>query len=158
MKNIIIASGSVMVLVLSIYAGYLWQQVWYQRKKKQEYNAYVLEKKQNWVESIVLIARALVAGQANITECAIRIKVLLDNVYEGECPKLEFRAIYELMWATSHMPILEQRKQYTRKEIQAFDDEREALEKIHEDSVIKAVKFAINYDFQADLNAMHNGV
>lgn len=154
--GIIIAS--LVVLGLSVYAGYLWQQVFYQRKKKQEYHAYVLEKKQGWVESIVLIARALAQGQANITECAIRIKVLLDNVYEGECPKPEFRPIYELTWATSHMPILEQRQAYSRKEIQAFDDEREALEKVHEPAVIEAVNFAIDYDFQSDLNAMHNGV
>lgn len=148
--------ASLVVLGLSVYAGYLWQQVLYQRKKKQEYNAYVIEKKQGWVESIVLIARALDAGQANMTECAIRMKVLLDNVYEGECPKPELRPVYELTWATSHMPILDQRKEYSRKQIQAFDDEREALEKEHEPAVKKAVSFVIGYDFQIDLNAMHN--
>lgn len=147
--------GSLVVLGLSVYAGYLWQQVWYQRKKKQEYNAYVLEKKQNWVESIVFIARALVDGQANVTECAIRMKVLLDNVYEGECPKDEFRPIYELAWATAHMPILDQRKHYSRKDIQAFDDERAALEKVHEAPVVQAAKAVVVYDFQSDLNVLH---
>lgn len=150
-----IVIGSLVVLGLSVYAGYLWQQVLYQRKKKQEYNAFLLEKKQGWVESIVLIARALVDGQANVTECAIRMKVLLDNVYEGECPKDEFRPIYELAWATAHMPILDQRKKFSRKEIQAFDDEREALEKVHEANVVTAAKAVVAYDFEAELNALH---
>jgi len=53
-----------------------------------------------------------------------------------------------LVWATSHMPIMDQRKSYSRKEIDAFDKEREVLEEKMRREVTLAAKKLIDYNFK----------
>ncbi|EDY85302.1 conserved hypothetical protein [gamma proteobacterium HTCC5015] len=139
------------VVALSLYCLHLWRKVFRQRKERADAETQRLkeqqEKREHWEESVRLIARAALAGQANITECAIRIKVLLDGLTQNACPREPYRPIYELAWATAHMPILDQRKQYKRSEIMAFDREREAFEEELGEAVKEAMRQLLDDDF-----------
>lgn len=145
---VLLALAAMVIVALSAYAAYLWQQLFYQRKQQQALRERVQQQRLEWLESIKIIANVLVQEQANVTECAIRIKTLMDRYYNNDCPKPEFRPIYELAWATAHMPILDQRKQFSRQQIQAFDDEREDLEEQMGDEVRLAAKAVLSYEFE----------
>ncbi|MGM0564266.1 MAG: DUF2489 domain-containing protein [Pseudomonadota bacterium] len=137
---IAIALGGAVLVGLAVYCGLLWRRVFALRRKQAAEAAELAAKRQHWAKSIETIARAALADQANITECAIRIKVLMDGLTGGDCPKEAYRPIYELAWATAHMPILEQRKAFKRSEILAFDQEREAFEEAMGEDVKQAMQ------------------
>lgn len=139
------------VVALALYCIHLWRRVFRQRKEQAELEAKLLEqqreKRQHWEDSIPLIVRAALAGQANVTECSIRIKVLLDGLTNNECPREPYRPIYELAWATAHMPVLDQRQQYTNSQIKAFDREREAFEEELGEAAKEAMRLLLDDDF-----------
>lgn len=148
--------AAMVVVAMAVYAGYLWQLVHVQRRKLAEQEEERAKQQKYWLESVQTIARVIVQEQANITECAIRIKVLLDRLYNNDCPKSEFRPLYELAWATAHMPIREQRKTFSRKEIKAFDAEREALEVSMQEPIKTAAQAVLDYDFSKEFPQVNN--
>lgn len=151
---LLIVFAAIAVVVLSAYAAYLWQQVYAQRQFQAEKAAELQKQQRYWLDSVQTIARVIVQEQANITECAMRIKVLMDRLYNNDCPKTEFRPLYELAWATSHMPIRQQRKSFSRQQIKAFDTERERLEEQMQDDVKVAAQAILDYDFSNDFPAL----
>lgn len=150
LSTIWLIAAACIVICLAVYAVVLWLKVFQQRKAADVLAEQEAARKEHLIDSIRLIARAGVQDQANITECAIRVKVLMDNLYQNQCPRDEFRPIYELAWATAHMPIREQREAFSKKEIRQFDREREALEEKMGEGVKQALQKLDDFDFFSD--------
>ncbi|MGX3067017.1 DUF2489 domain-containing protein [Ursidibacter arcticus] len=113
------------VLVLISMAGYaisLFMKLNRQQKQlKQAKNARYL----NILDSIDVIARAMLVEQCDFSEGVLRLKPLLDVLGK----KLsQFPAMWELYQVIESMPILEERKTLKRNERMKLDLEREAKE------------------------------
>lgn len=114
---------AILILVsLTAYAVSLFLKLQKQKKQiQQAKNA----RYQNVVESIDIIARAMLAEQCDFSEGVLRFKPLLDVLGK----KLSaFPAMWELYQVVENMPILEARKQLKRNKRMKLDLEREAKE------------------------------
>lgn len=114
---------AILILVsLTAYAVSLFLKLQKQKKQiQQAKNA----RYHNVVESIDIIARAMLAEQCDFSEGVLRLKPLLDVLGK----KLSaFPAMWALYQVVENMPILEARKQLKRNERMKLDLEREAKE------------------------------
>lgn len=114
---------AILILVsLTAYAVSLFLKLQKQKKQiQQAKNA----RYHHVVESIDIIARAMLAEQCDFSEGVLRLKPLLDVLGK----KLSaFPAMWALYQVVENMPILEARKQLKRNERMKLDLEREAKE------------------------------
>lgn len=114
---------AILILVsLTAYTVSLFLKLQKQKKQiQQAKNA----RYHNVVESIDIIARAMLAEQCDFSEGVLRLKPLLDVLGK----KLSaFPAMWALYQVVENMPILEARKQLKRNERMKLDLEREAKE------------------------------
>ncbi|AHG79294.1 Orf3 [Mannheimia varigena USDA-ARS-USMARC-1388] len=121
---------AVLILVsLAGYAGYLMLKLRQQKKREQ---ALIEEAKEaqkarylRILDSLDVIARAMISEQCDLSEGVLRLKPLLDVLGK----KLShYTAMWELYQVVENMPILEERKQLKRNERMKLDLEREAKE------------------------------
>ena len=114
---------AILILVsLTAYAVSLFLKLQQQKKQIQQAKT---ERYRNVLESIEIIARAMLAEQCDFSEGVLRLKPLLDVLGK----KLSaFPAMWELYQVVENMPILEARKQLKRNERMKLDLEREAKE------------------------------
>ena len=101
------------------------------------------------VESIDVIARAMVDKQCEITEGCIRLKQLLDRVEADLLMRDEYKVIALIYSETEHMPIKEQWKQLDKKAKQKFTQHRLALEAKHSEEIYVAVSALQQHEFLA---------
>ncbi len=71
--------------------------------------------------SVQVLAQGLVDDQLSLTEGAIRISVLLDNLKINEAARNDYSAIFQLAEATSHIPILDAWNRLSKKEKKEFE-------------------------------------
>lgn len=129
--------GAVIVLALAGYAGWLWWRLLSQKRIRNAHNANVLaETEADLSHSIAVIADGLLTGELNLSEGAIRLKVLLDHWYSPASGQDDYPAIYSLFLSTSNMPRGDERKTRSSAEIQRLDREREMLEVAARDDVL----------------------
>jgi len=126
------AAGA-LCLALAGYALWLWREVWRRRAglraRRDEAGAHRRD-------SIRILARAVIDDELNLTEGAIRLKVLLDHEVPAETGAQRFPAIYGLHDATAHMPRRLERRRRPRSEIARLDAEREELETDYRQAVL----------------------
>ncbi len=131
--------GLVVIMGLSVYAGILLRRV-----KEQQLALQKVINKRNatLMDSITLIAKAMVQGQCNLSEGAIRLTVLLNELklanpinFDEQYPNLH--ALYQVV---KDMPTHEVRKERSKKEIRQLDAEREKHEQRLETSIIEEMK------------------
>lgn len=113
------------LLALAGYALWLWGRVWRQRSALRKRRGEASDHRR---DSIRILAQAVAADELNLTEGAIRLKVLLDHELPADTGAARFPAIYGLHDATAHMPRRLERRRYPRSEIERLDAEREGLE------------------------------
>jgi len=101
------------------------------------------------VESIDVIARAMVDKQCELTEGCIRLKQLLDRVEADLLRRDEYKVIALIFSETEHMPIKEQWKQLDKKAKQKFTQHRLALETKHSEEIHAAVSALQQHEFLA---------
>lgn len=118
-------AAAAVVVVLSGYAWHLWRRVWRQRAQQRAHHE---DARADQSASIRILAQAVVDDELNLTEGAIRLKVLLDNRLAAHQGERDYPAIYALHDATAHMPRRLERHGHSRAEIQRLDAEREMLE------------------------------
>lgn len=130
MLKIFLIVLAVLILVsLAGYAGYLMLKL---RQKKKREQALIEEAKEaqkarylRILDSLDVIARAMISEQCDLSEGVLRLKPLLDVLGK----KLShYTAMWELYQVVENMPILEERKQLKRNERMKLDLEREAKE------------------------------
>ena len=133
----LIVFAVVIVLVLAGYAGWLWWRLLTQKQVQETHNANVLaETEADLARSIAIISDSLLTGELNLSEGAIRLKVLLDHWHAPASGQADYPAIYSLFLSTSTMPRGEERDQWPKAEIRRLDREREMLEVAAKDSVL----------------------
>jgi hypothetical protein len=99
------------------------------------------------VESIILIARAMVDKQCEPTEGCIRLKQLLDQVEPDLLKHEKYQVIAVIYSATEHMPIKEQWKQLENKAKQKYTQQRLAVEAKHAQEIHVAVLALQQHEF-----------
>ena len=129
--------AAVVILALAGYAGWLWWRVINQQKERETHNAAVLAETEADLEhSMAIIADSLLTGELNLSEGAIRLKVLLDHWYAPANGQDDYPAIYSLFLSTCTMPRGAERDAWPRAEIRRLDREREMLEVAAKDAVL----------------------
>jgi len=144
MSMFFIVLGMVIVLVLAGVAVYYLRQVktmqaikTQQLKElddlKNDHNNYLNR-------SVQVLAQGLVAEQLSLTEGAIRISVLLDNLKIDDDERNDYSALFQLAEATSHIPILDAWNRLSKKEKNKFEKIRASLEAQYKDFVVDAAR------------------
>ena len=140
----IIILGIVIILVLAAVAWRLQSRV-YQMENRQKQQAEVLhqqqEKHQQYLNnSIQVLAQGIVDEQLSLTEGAIRISVLLDNLNITAEEKQTYSAFFQLAEATAHIPVLKAWKALPKKEKLRYDKERLGIEDKFKSFVVDAAE------------------
>jgi len=136
--------GSIIILALASYAGYLW---WHVKKRERAAAQVGVKGRDNATDNIRALAAAMLDSDLNITEGSIRITVMLDYLYDcGNMPEV-FLPLKQLHDNTLHMPRRKARQDVPVKRLRQLDNEREALEAKHKTAVLAAAETALNYTF-----------
>jgi len=129
---LIIVLAILIIVGLSGYAIYLYlklrTQTTEREKKEQELSEELAGRREHYRDSVRVICSAIVEEQVSLTEGAIRISMLVSQLELTEKEKVDFQVFFQLTQATSHIPILEEWKNLSKKEKLRFDQEREKLE------------------------------
>lgn len=113
------------LLILLAMAGYAFSLVLKLRRQKQQLAAAQKSRYLAVIDSIDVIARAMLTQQCDFSEGVLRLKPLLDVLGK----KLNrFVAMWALYETVESMPILEARQQLKRNERMKLDLTREAKE------------------------------
>lgn len=132
--TVLIAIGIALLIIvkLAFVAFHLWKKVWQQQadqelatenavKKRQESQAYI-------IESIQVICKTLINEEMNLSEGAIRLKVLADNLNFSDEERSKFKAIESLYELVSALDTHEARKELPKKDRMRQDLQREKAE------------------------------
>ncbi|WP_068547760.1 DUF2489 domain-containing protein [Thalassotalea crassostreae] len=107
------------------------------------------------INSVVLIGKAMEQEQCEISEGCWRLSVLIESMENGsEEIQTQFPAIFKLYSKIKHMPILDARKELTKKDRLTLDLERMGHEQEFESAVMLDVKNLVPYaeNLQQELN------
>lgn len=142
--TIVVVLAISIVVILAIIAYRLHTKVRVMEEKKR-IEREALEKQQQehreyLINSIRILSQGVIDGQVTLTEAAIRISVLLDNLNVSDAIKSDYSVFYQLAEATSHIPILDGWKKLSSKERFNFDRERLAAEEKWADFMVDAAK------------------
>lgn len=95
------------------------------------------EKNTNVLSSILLISRAILEKQCDLSEGCWRLSVLIESLPEYEVRlKAQIPAIFNLYNQIKHMPILDARKTLSKKETLSLDLQRMGIEQELEKQVL----------------------
>lgn len=114
--------AALIILSMAAYAARLWLKIYRQNSQIKQAQAVRFER---ILESVEIIAKAMLSEQCDLSEGVLRLKPLLDVLGK---PLNRFSAMWALFETVQDMPILEARKQLKRNERMKFDLEREAKE------------------------------
>lgn len=114
--------AALIILSMAGYAARLWLKIYRQNRQIKQAQAVRFER---ILESVEIIAKAMLSEQCDLSEGVLRLKPLLDVLGK---PLNRFAAMWALFETVQDMPILEARKQLKRNERMKFDLEREAKE------------------------------
>ena len=125
--------GALVVIALAVYAWNLWQGVW---RRDSESVVRKASAHEDQVNSVRVLAKSLLDGDLNLSEGAIRLKVLLDHLQPDGSGQRDYPDVYALHDAIAHMPRGAARKACSRAELRAMDNERERLEAQYREQVL----------------------
>lgn len=140
---IIFIALSTIVFVLSIYLGFVFNKLKVQKKiseqKELEYQNALVKREESIIESLGILARAVINEQCDLSEGCIRIKKLKEII-----PRLEDNKdlkIFNLMYAEiEKFPTLEARNSQSASEKFNQDKERFKIEDIYKTQIVNASK------------------
>lgn len=113
------------LLILLSLAGYTFSLFWKLQEQKKQITQAKNERFLRVIESIEIIANAMLSEQCNFSEGVLRLKPLLDVLGKKLA---SFSAMWALYQVVQDMPILEARKALKRNERMKLDLDREAKE------------------------------
>ncbi|GAB6263446.1 DUF2489 domain-containing protein [Photobacterium sp. R1] len=120
LKLWLLVAGSLIVLALAFYAGYLLYQLYLQKQRHQAFIARaeaqqaeaIVQRNTNILESVYIIAEAGKQEQCDMSEIAIRLYKLM-TVLQAERSvnfSAQYPALYELYTVVEEMPRGDERK------------------------------------------------
>lgn len=143
--------GAIILIVLSFIAWRLQRRVNKMEREKVEHQQEIEELKDNHQEylnsSIQILAQGIIDEQLSLTEGAIRISVLMDNLNIADTHREDYSAFFQLAEATAHIPILDAWKRLPKKEKARFEQERANTEEKYKDFVVDAAKRILGKNF-----------
>ncbi len=106
------------ILILLSMVGYAFSLWWKLHQQKKQIKQAKITRYQSIIESIDIIARAMLSEQCDLAEGVLRLKPLLDVLGK----KLSaFSAMWELYQVVENMPILDERKNLLQFLFKLFD-------------------------------------
>lgn len=130
--------GGLILSGLAIYAGMLFARL----KRQQEMQLQAINaRNERILDSVRVIAHAVLEGQCDYSEGAIRLTNLLDalQIKEGRAFAAEFPGLYSLYEKVKEMPTHEARRALKRNEVMKLDLERSGYEAELETQLLKDV-------------------
>lgn len=131
---VLLIIGSLIIVGLAFYAGKLLQQVKQQKLRQQQeaelQQQKLAEKKHYLQESIVLISRAMLEQQCELSEGALRLWVLLDHWPQTDKPDpiQSYPGLYQMYQVVKDMPTHQARKEQDKKLTRQQDKLRQQAE------------------------------
>jgi hypothetical protein len=136
--------GLLIVLLLVGIAIYYLRKVKKMQATKEQQLKHLDELKKdhnNYLnKSVQVLAQGLIDDQLTLTEGAIRISVLLDNLKIDDEVRNDYSAIFKLAEATAHIPILDAWGKLSKNEKKQFDKARLGIEDQYKDFVVDAAR------------------
>lgn len=133
LSSLMLIAGTLLLIALSLYAGYLGYKLRQQRleaeQAKQQLAEEMAAKETDARQSVQIIARALVQKDLSETEAAMRIAWLSQQIRLSEDEAQQVSVFQQLAVATSHIPILDDWAALSKSEKRRLDAERETIEK-----------------------------
>lgn len=137
--------------ILAVIAVWMWWKVFKLEKYKKEQEAILRkqqrEKRDYIIESVQIIARNVVSEDLNISEAAIRLKVLLDNLMLPEDERLQFQAVDILYEKVKGFDTHQTRKELPKQERMRQDKYRMLHEAEHREQILAVAELIVEYDF-----------
>ncbi len=139
----LLLGGAVIVVAgLVGYAGALWREV---RRRDLFRREEVRRANENCLESLDAIARAMLAGQVNLTEGSLRCKVLLEIIDTRLLERSSFQVFADVHQRTSHLHTHTSRRELSARARLQEDRERQAVENELHDAVLAAARAVIDF-------------
>ncbi|UCJ16536.1 DUF2489 domain-containing protein [Pseudomonas sp. MM211] len=139
--HLLILLAVLIVVALTLYAAYLWRQVWARQRQQSDARH---AQRQRLHDDLRVLASCLLDGQVPLIEGAIRIKVLLDN-YDSTLsltPQVQvFQHLYE---ATEHVPTHADWKALSRAERRQHDSRFAELTLAHDQQAREAARWLLD--------------
>ncbi|UTW11374.1 DUF2489 domain-containing protein [Marinobacterium rhizophilum] len=134
------------LVIIAVSAGYIvihLRRLRQQRRERETLHEQaqkkVQEQRQYLIDSIRVIARAMSEDEKmTLTEGAIRLKVLLDNLMPELHRNPDFEIIATHYEATRHIPYLKEWKSLERSQQRRYRQEMDKLEQQHRDALLQA--------------------
>lgn len=152
---VLMVIGALIIIGLAFYAGkLLWlvqQQKRQQEQDEQKRLAQQQEKKRYLRESIVLISRAMLEQQCELSEGSLRLWVLMDHWVEADKPDAvtTYPGLYQMYKVVKDMPTHQARKEQDKKLTRQQDKTRLQAEKELKDFIEADVRLILKR-FQQD--------
>ncbi len=143
---LLLSAAVLLIAALAFYAGKLLWQLQQQTKQRQQQTALLqqqqIEKKRYLTESIVLICRAMLEQQCELSEGALRVWVLLDHLVPERKPEPEttYPGLHQMYQVVKDMPTHEARKRQSKQQTFAQDKIRLAAEQDLKDVILADAK------------------
>ncbi|MBX2807062.1 MAG: DUF2489 domain-containing protein [Cellvibrionaceae bacterium] len=135
------------LLIVSVLAVIAARLLWKVRQLQQRQAAQACERRRQrdahrdyLNNSVQVLALGIIDDQLSLTEAAIRISVLLDNLQVDAEAKQRFSAFFQLAEATAHIPILDAWKKLPAQQRLRYEKQRMAAEEKYGDCIVHAAK------------------
>jgi len=132
MWYVLFALGVLIVAGLAFYLGQLLFQLRSQQQKQQQalldHQRKQAEHQQYLLDSIVFIGKATLEQQCELSEAALRIWVLLENLQPDLAQACRWPGLFAMYDCVKAMPTHEARKQLEKKELRRQDHLRQQTE------------------------------
>ncbi len=133
-----IAVIAILVAMAAYYHVRLYNKNVKLSENEAELRKTLADNRQKNINSVEIIARAVLDDQVTLTEASIRINALIQAIRLEEDKAKELSVFRQLAEATAHIPILEKWKALSRKEKRDYEKERESIEDNFRDFVVAA--------------------
>ncbi len=129
--------ATLIILGLGLYAAWMWMQVY---KREMARDDFLGNRYEAVLKGLDVIGRSMVEEQVNVTEAALRLSTLLDNLARQPEPSVDLEPIYRLAREAQPLAIGAQRDALDPAERERQDEFREKLEREHGEAAITAAR------------------
>lgn len=134
---------AIIVFLLSIYLGFLLNKLKIQKKlneeSKKQLEEFTIKREASIKESILILCRAVINKQCEVSEGCLRIKKLMELI-DIEVELYEFGSIEKMYEQIKDFAILDERNALSKQEKFNQDKKRFSIENEYAEDVKKACK------------------
>ncbi|GHA85707.1 DUF2489 domain-containing protein [Modicisalibacter luteus] len=139
---LLLGVGGIAVIALGSYATVLWREV---KRREALKNDEIRRANDNCLQSLELIATAMLNEQVDPIEGSLRCKVLLEIIEPALVARSSFQVFAEVHQRTSHLHTHSARRELSPRERMREDRERLAVEDELRDSILEAAHAVLDF-------------